>query len=78
MRELAAIVLDLLGGLLLVAAAALWASRVDPSLGLAVAGAGLLTTSWLGERAGTWRPRWRAHVARVRARRAARKAGGER
>lgn len=77
MRELVAIVLDLLGGLLLVAAAAVWATRVDPALGLAVAGVGLLTVSWLGDRAGTWKPRLQALAARRRARRAARKAGAE-
>lgn len=49
MRELVTTVLDLAGLLLLVAAAATLTSRVDPSLGLAVAGGGLLVVSWLGD-----------------------------
>ncbi|MFI6428476.1 hypothetical protein [Promicromonospora sp. NPDC050880] len=40
-------VLELTGGVLLVAAAAVWAAAVAIPLALAVAGAGLVTFSWL-------------------------------
>jgi len=46
LRDLVSTLLDLSGLLLLVAAAAIAASRVDPALGLAVAGAGMLGVSW--------------------------------
>ena len=54
-RDLTAIVLDLAGALLVIAAPVVLAWRVDPALGFAVAGVGLLVVSWLGERAGTWK-----------------------
>jgi len=49
--QLVSTVLDLLGGVLLVAAVALLAWTVHPALGLAVAGGGLMIVSWLGDRA---------------------------
>ena len=60
MHELASTVLDLVGGLLLVAAAAVLGWTVHPALGLAAAGVGVLCVSWLGDRAVTTKRRARA------------------
>lgn len=49
MREVVSTVLDLAGLLLVVTAAAVLAARIDLVLGLAVAGAGLLGVSWVGD-----------------------------
>lgn len=51
MRRLVADVLDLAGGLCLVAALAVLAWDLHPAAGLGAAGTGLMVVSWLGERA---------------------------
>lgn len=49
MRDLASTLLDLVGGLLIVAALALWVASFSLPLALAAAGAGMLLLSWLPE-----------------------------
>lgn len=51
MRGIVTTVLDLAGALLIVAAIAVAAARVDPALGLLAAGLGLLLVSWAGDKA---------------------------
>lgn len=64
MRGLVTTVLDLAGALLIVAALAVLAGRVDVAAGLLVAGVGLLGVSWLGDRVAA-----RAVTRKVRSRR---------
>lgn len=47
MRELVTTIMEIAGGLLVVAAAAVWALTVALPLALAVAGLGLVAFSWL-------------------------------
>lgn len=58
--QLAITILDLVGGLLLVAAVAVLVWPLHPAAGLAAAGAGVLLVSWLGERAHKTKTRRRA------------------
>lgn len=60
MRALLTTVLDVLGSVLIVAAAAVLAAELEPTAivrGLAVAGAGLLVVSWVAD--GAPLPKWK-------------------